>query len=625
VQAQRWAEIRLESNGNTVKPVLSLWPDGLDGLVTEVEGDWTELDHEFWASAALGRDALRGEGDPRKVDPAKADDFAEVLDKQLVRRSIGECLVELGRGATAEGPVALAIRLDADADPELWRVPWELLKADRTYWVAVPHRLLVRIVGAQGSAARIPEAQGRLRIQVVEGPRKLDGVDRLADSTVQELLSDGLRGVAVDMLERIVDPTIDQLRGLLEERSYPDPIDLLVFEGHGESTGLWLRDGEGFAEAASLVALLHGKVRAAVLLSCKAGTSSFGAGVAESFARAGIPTVAWQTILQQSAATRFVGALAGRLALGATLVEGVGEARGALEGEYLGVNDSCRLSIWSPDRESLHLRVPELPLVPMLASISGGEDAETVEVAVLNAAGLALVSAHQLLPEARPAVVAPDARWVAAMDGSTVYLAKVDRPVSTLRQWKPLTIEQVGEDAKLLAVGPYGPSGASLVVVDDGRTLLLRVGGPGEEPEVLDLGDECDAAAVVRGRPWLVRAGALEPAETEGWKPPEGWVLDIDVAGALGEEVLAIVVAPKPATADGTDAQRATVHVIARPLSRDREGDPSARKRKEVSRHGFTHRSPRVRLYRELSRQPISRMLISGLAKPIEWQMDKAR
>ena len=83
-------------------------------------------------------------------------------------------------------------------------------------------------------------------------------------------------------------------------------------------------------------------------------------------------------------------------------------------------------------------------------------------------------------------------------------------------------------------------------------------GGPGEEPEVLDLGDECDAAAVVRGRPWLVRAGALEPAETEGWKPPEGWVLDIDVAGAPGGGVLAIGVAPQRGQADGDEHQGGT-------------------------------------------------------------------
>lgn len=420
MEQRRSGVIRLITEGETVR---SHWTDEVDGIETSREGGSIVLDADWWAKAERGVDAFLDGGSSSTVRS-----FAMDLTKVLLPRSISARFDELTAPNIDRPLRELGVHIPGGAGSDLWALPWELLWSQGAYWLADESRTMTRLVEpGVGAVDRGADRPDEYRILVVEGPRRVPGSDTLRESTTHgnlRLHLGRVEGVSV----------LDSLRGAslrsLSERLAPwteQPIDLLVFDGHGDPEGIWLspKDGDGPWRAtppSQLAEALGTSVREVLLVSCGAGRSLHWAGAGETLARAGIPTVACQSKLEQVPAEKLVTVLASGLRQGQSLIDAVGVARFELGKGALNVAAFSRLSIWQP-------RVGALGVTPLPAVDGRAADVEGSLLAGARS-GVPATAGSYLTPPREPTA---DLTWVGhGREGSKLFEGRGDEVVALI-------------------------------------------------------------------------------------------------------------------------------------------------------------------------------------------------
>jgi len=353
------------------------WLDG-----TPAEPQPVEFDPGWWESVERLRDEFlleapvpdSGEA-ARQVDPLT---LAYHLTSALLPRAFGTRLVDLLAGLDPGDHLQLTLEVDAgvadDVARRLWSLPWELLHPGSGYLLEDPRVAFTRVLaeatddqGGGGPDGGGPLASGPLRVLVVEGPRKVAGAATLPPSTAHaslvELVSSS--GDLVEVVEPLIDPDLESIAECLANQAETgEPVDVVVFEGHGHPDGLFLRPvgsplgsvGE-LSRGSAIAAVLAGRTKVAVLASCWGGSSVRWEGVAEALGRSGTATVACQTRMELRPVARLAATVVRELAIGRT----VGEAAAAGR-EELGTGHQLawrsRLALWQPGAGPLRLRPP---------------------------------------------------------------------------------------------------------------------------------------------------------------------------------------------------------------------------------------------------------------------------
>lgn len=348
---QAWEHARISFTG-TASELMVTWRDDVRGGSTVPVG--IRLDDAWLASAeGLIASFLDGGTDGEVLR------LGEMVSAALLPGQIRDRYDALD--ADPEVPrLLLDVTID-DAARALWMVPWELLLHARSFVLADPDRAVRRIVDLPDAPSAPLGSGARLRVQVVEGARRAPGTATLAPSPADHNLRLTLGQLdEVELLDRIVDPTASELTASMAAIEADHPVDVLVFDGHGDPRGLWLRDphrGSALMDGAALAEALRGRVRVAVLLSCGAGASLKWESVAEHLARAGIAAVSCQTQLDQVVANDLLLAMANELRDGYALDDAVARSRIALTRAAKNVAAYARLATWLPTPDALHVRI----------------------------------------------------------------------------------------------------------------------------------------------------------------------------------------------------------------------------------------------------------------------------
>jgi len=337
------------------------------GSATDRVDGWSTGPDVSWWDREPGTDAWWAEVAPRverwtagKEVRGDVDQLALALTRVLLPRPAHDRLVEIRSGLRTHERLVVYVKFDARLDERWVRSPWELVHLNGRPLVG-PGVRMVRSVEAE--TASTPLGGGNLSTLVAIGPRRIPGGGWApptdADATVRSQLNhvDG-----AELAAPLQPVTMDELKRALADFTADEPLDLLVFDGHGEQTGLYFagpHDGLAVAvQTDDLAELIGGRVRVAVLVACRAGGSpvepSSWMGVAEALARRGTTTVGFATPVDAYMAADFVRGFVARLRAGEAVDAALGYARSALSDGAA----QARAVVWQAGTEPVHLRPP---------------------------------------------------------------------------------------------------------------------------------------------------------------------------------------------------------------------------------------------------------------------------
>ncbi|MGE0706328.1 MAG: CHAT domain-containing protein, partial [Vicinamibacterales bacterium] len=171
--------------------------------------------------------------------------------------------------------------------------------------------------------------------------------------------------------------------------------------------------------------------------------------------------------------------------------------------------------------------------------------------------------------------------WVNGIDGSA-------------RRWPRLALESANQSTRVLAVTSRADLGVLVVAADDDATWLITA-DPKRAVARIVAEARVERAVFVRGRPWLLRDGHIADTGAAEWVPPSA-VIDIDVAGPLGGEFVAVL---------HEQGGTRVIDVIQDPCA-----DPKA-----VGRWAAPEDASRIRLVRDLADQQPSSLLVEHRAQ----------
>lgn len=355
---------------------LGLSPEGAHDLLLR----WEAEDRPASAPIAtelhpiVRRDPDAGTALPPFAGSRSLIDVGIDVTRILTPPTWGPLLEEL-LGSTASGRrVEIQICVD-DSVPDdlaraLWEVPWELLRHGRRYALQDERVALVRLVSSDQDP--MPPGAGPLRVLPVIGPRRAPGTNRLPDSGLMVLLDRArTRASLYNVLAPLEQPTLDDLNVALERATVEGPVDLVIFEGHGTLEGICLR-GPGSAndapgqpvEPAAIAEALANRARAALVAACWSGASWGTEGTGQALAKAGVPTIAFQSELEFDAALPYVASVTRALALGMTAPEATAVARHQLTRTGHFEAGLGRPVLWQPGSSDVRLRHPSGPSSP---------------------------------------------------------------------------------------------------------------------------------------------------------------------------------------------------------------------------------------------------------------------
>lgn len=206
--------------------------------------------------------------------------------------------------------------------------------------------------------------------------------------------------------------------------------------------------------------------------------------------------------------------------------------------------DGGRIRDWSAVREKEPRRTTA-GLVDPSPSLASARSRRGIQVsAVRTTAGIELRERSECVDGER-AVMSADGRVLATAVDDGLEIAWVNRFTDEVAAWECKSLDGLGRSLRVLGVVPRGEFGVLAVVSDDGSTWLVEVDRSGP-PRAERLRDHpSTAAAIVQGRPWLLIDGRLE-APGRAVAPGDGVeILDFDVAGGIGSEILALLVSRK--------------------------------------------------------------------------------
>lgn len=301
------------------------------------------------------------------------------LFEALFSGEIGKALAE--SLARIEGD-SLRISLRLHNAPELALIPWELMYSANQNGFLL---LSVKITLVRYLALRLPEPEmllvkPPLRIlAVLSDPLNVTGLDIEAEWRALDTSFERLKAKGLVSLERIVPPTLDNLRSRLMH----DPIHVFHFVGHGafykefDEGSLVFEDASGKAvlvKSNSIGSLLLSQpsLRFVFLNACdsaRSSTQDIFSGLASNLVRQGVPAViAMQRPIYDSSATKLADAFYQALSLNYPLDAALDQARLALAAA--GDPEWSAPVLFSRSRDNLLLFVPPSCPYPGLPSFT---------------------------------------------------------------------------------------------------------------------------------------------------------------------------------------------------------------------------------------------------------------
>lgn len=137
--------------------------------------------------------------------------------------------------------------------------------------------------------------------------------------------------------------------------------------------------------------------------------------------------------------------------------------------------------------------------------------------------------------------VSSDGRLCAAVVDDAIEVAWIGPHKTELTRWEARKLRDCDSPAQVLAVAARGNFGALAIVSDPASTWFVEVDADGDARCRSIQEHPSTAAAIVRGKPWLLHDGRVEVPIERAFAPNTP-VVDIDVAGSIGKEVLALLV-----------------------------------------------------------------------------------
>lgn len=312
---------------------------GVD-LAIEASGDGELLVrwHDDQGGEAIGR-AEHREDDERtnallaraffarweELSPAEKERLTQDDLRWVQRRGIEKVLGQrLGNLLLPAGPVRtrfkelvaggqhLVVRLrvggEERAASTVRALPWELVRTSEVATFGGGDVDLVRLTAlGPRMGSDLPPTGAIPRVLVIQGSmRPCKELDDAPDVVVPLKAHRVLPTVLASEVDLVVRSGTAQDLRLYLRSGGGETFDLVIFEGHGASDRLWMDDpvgdcGAAWVRALELVEIVRGHARAAMLVACNAGQAAVGPGalpgVAEALAEAGIPTLAFQTVI----------------------------------------------------------------------------------------------------------------------------------------------------------------------------------------------------------------------------------------------------------------------------------------------------------------------------------------
>lgn len=214
----------------------------------------------------------------------------ESFGRRLFRVVFAGPVLALWQESLGRAGKSLRLRIRLEDDSRLLNVPWELLDD--------PDR---GVIAVKWPVVRFLEGPIIPRHLPVRGPLKIlailscpEGVTPLDVEKEWRILDRVLGALVAVVLEKLVEPTLEQIRRVLQAEEWQ----ILHFVGHGEPGALVLGDPNGGGWAVGNdqlgVLFLQDSLRLVVLNACEGacpGTSDPFSGVAQTFVKRGIPAV----------------------------------------------------------------------------------------------------------------------------------------------------------------------------------------------------------------------------------------------------------------------------------------------------------------------------------------------
>jgi hypothetical protein len=413
-----------------------------------------------------------------------------------------------------------------------------------------------------------------------------------------------------------------------------EPLAVFVFVGHGGFPG---RDTGGPVAEACLVldgidgpdylnrvdlAALVGGADVVALSTCFGGyEDEHHAGLRSGLVEAGVPVIVGMNgpIESQQSAIFFTGFFA-RLAGGMSIEQALSASRHDL-------SRRASVPLWGHPVVSLGQALPQflegrealertLDVRLSMGEVTSGPAAgrwtwialedRTERAACRTAAGVDLRPDPEVAAGLQQVAVSADGLVLASVIDARLEVAWVNRHSGEIKRWAPLPLPDACSSARVLAVGPRADLGALVVVADEGATWMVEA-VPHRVTSVEQIAAEsCDGAALVRGTPWLLHDGRLTGTGPR-WSAPSSGIRDVDVAGSVGQETVALLV---------LNEQRPVVQLVHAPLGKPTQLDSWPAPAKATS----------LQFVRDVrAGHAPSSLIVEGIGSPLTWTPPPSR